>query len=68
MPNGPNLSEKSKDNSPTISHNHAMYAGPCVNQKLSSALMQLRFVPKVLIFDLKKAFLQIGLNESDLNK
>lgn len=58
----PNLSDRFKDNSPRISHNQAMHAGPCVNQKLPSSLMQLRFDPKVLIFDLRKVFLQIGLN------
>ena len=33
-----NLSEKNESH-PTISHNQAMYSGPCINQKLSVALI-----------------------------
>ena len=45
-----------------------MHAGPFINQKLTIAMMLLRFNPKLLCFDFKKAFLQIQLIESDQNK
>lgn len=57
-----NLNDKSKD---TLSHNQCMYSGPCLNQKLTTALLLLRFGKNLLCFDLKKAFLQIQLRESD---
>ena len=60
-----NLSDKSDKG---ISHNQAMYSGPCMNQKLSTSLILLRFDEKLLCFDLAKAFLQIELPESDKNK
>lgn len=62
-----NMCEKT-NNGNAISHNQAMFAGPCVNQKLTVALILLRFDPKLLCFDLKKAFLQIELQESDRDK
>ena len=37
------LSETNYKKRLSLSHNQAMFAGPCLNQKLSSALMQLRF-------------------------
>ena len=45
-----------------------MWAGPCINQKLSTALLLLRFDSHLLCFDLKKAFQQIALNETDQSK
>ena len=63
-----NLCQKSDTNSVTISHNMAMHSGPCLNQKLTGALMLLRFDRKLLVFDLCKAFCQIQLPESDQNK
>ena len=48
-----------------ISHNQAMLSGPNLNRKLSTALISLRFDPFLLCFDLKKAFLQIELEECD---
>ena len=48
-----------------ISHNQAMLSGPSLNRKLSTALISLRFNKFLLCFDLKKAFLQIELNEID---
>ena len=48
-----------------ISHNQAMLSGPSLNRKLSTALLSLRFNKFLLCFDLKKAFLQIELNEID---
>ena len=52
----------------TISHNQAIHSGPCLNQKLSTAFINLRFDKYLLIFDLKKAFNQITLSECDANK
>lgn len=49
----------------TISHNQAMLSGPSLNRKLSTALISLRFNQYLLCFDLKKAFLQIELEELD---
>ena len=63
-----NLCEKQNDGSPSISHNQAMWAGRCINQKLSTALLLLRFDSHLLCFDLKKAFQQIALNETDQSK
>ncbi|XP_068224998.1 uncharacterized protein [Palaemon carinicauda] len=63
-----NLCEKQSNGSPSISHNQAMWAGPCINQKLSTALLLLRFDSHLLCFDLKKAFQQIALNETDQSK
>ena len=62
-----NLCEKFNDER-NISHNQAMLSGPCLNQKLSVALLLLRFDEKLLCFDLKKAFLQIELPEIDQNR
>ncbi|XP_068219223.1 LOW QUALITY PROTEIN: uncharacterized protein [Palaemon carinicauda] len=52
----------------TVSHNQAIHPGPSLNQKLSSALLHLRFGSKIFCFDLKKAFNQIALRPSDQNK
>ena len=62
-----NLAEKfGKAN--CISHNQAMHAGPNMNQKLTTALILLRFDPYLLCFDLKRAFLQVALPECDQEK
>ena len=62
-----NLSEKS--NPPyTLSHNQISHHGYSCNQKLTSALLHLRFGEKMLTFDAKKAFCQIGLREEDANR
>ena len=63
-----NLCEKGSKLSKGVSHNQAMFSGPCLNQKLVTSLLLLRFDSKVLAFDLKKAFLQIALSESDQSK
>ena len=63
-----NLSEREKGKSASLSHNQAMFAGPTLNQKISSALLHLRFGKYLLTFDLKKAFNQLVLNESDQSK
>jgi len=61
-----NLCDKSPPNN--LSHNQVMFSGPCLNQKLSDALIMLRFDEKLMCFDLQKAFLQIKLPIEDQNK
>ncbi|XP_068200128.1 uncharacterized protein [Palaemon carinicauda] len=61
-----NLQESFKKLS--LSHNQCMYAGPNLNQKLSSAFLNIRFVEKFLIFDLKKAFNMLALSEIDQSR
>ena len=63
-----NLSEKDPNQPTTISHNQAIYAGPSLNQKISSALIHLRFDEKICCFDIKKAFNNISLDEVDQNR
>ena len=60
-----NLCEKDPDKPLTLSHNQTILTGPCLNRKLSTALLQLRFDKYLLCFDIKKAFLQIALNSID---
>ena len=60
-----NLSEPEPTKPMTVSHNQAMLPGPCLNKKLSTTLLQLKFDKHVLVFDIKKAFLQIQLPDSD---
>ena len=62
-----NLSENFPNNK-VVSNNMAMHSGPTINSKLTTSLILLRFDPKLLIFDLKKAFCQIQLKVSDQNK
>lgn len=52
----------------TVSHNQAMMSGPCLNHKLATTIMKLRFDKNLICFDLKKAFLQIELPLSDQAK
>ena len=52
----------------SLSHNQCMYPGPPLNQKLSSALLHLRFDEKLLTYDLKKAFNMLSLGEGDQAK
>ena len=63
-----NLCEKDPNKIATFSHNQTIEPGPCMYSKLSTSLLQLRFDEKVLIYDLKKAFNQIQLNEEDANR
>ncbi|XP_068226421.1 uncharacterized protein [Palaemon carinicauda] len=63
-----NICENDPSRPLTVSHNQAMLAGPCLNKKVSTTILQLRFDSHVLCFDLKKAFLQIVLPESDQQK
>ena len=52
----------------TVSRNQAMHSGPSLNQKLSSAILHLRFDSKLLTFDLSKAFNMIQLSVEDSTK
>ena len=52
----------------TLSNNQCMDAGPCLNSKITTSILQSRFDKYVLIFDLVKAFLSVGLSEEDSNK
>ena len=45
-----------------------MLPGPCLNHKITNALMLLRFDSLLMVFDLKKAFLTIKLPERDQNR
>lgn len=51
-----NLSERDETGSVSVSHNQAIHPGPCLNQKLTTALIQLRFDSHLICYDLKKAF------------
>ena len=63
-----NLTEVNPELPSTVSHNQAILSGPKMNQKLSSALLLLRFDRYLLIYDLVKAFLMIGMNEADQSR
>lgn len=63
-----NLKENDGSKSLTVSHNQAIHSGPCLNQKLGSAILHLRFDENLLCFDLCKAFNQIALNDVDANR
>lgn len=51
-----------------LSHNQVIHAGPSLNQKITTAILNLRFGSKLLVYDLKKAFLQIQLREIDSSR
>ena len=59
------LSNLNEEGANSISHNQAMMSGPSLNRKLLTALLLLRFNSHLLCFDIKKAFLQIELEEID---
>ena len=63
-----NLAGRDADKAVTLSNNQCMLAGPCLNTKISTSLIQLRFDKYLLCFDLVKAFLQIALKEEDQNR
>mgnify|MGYP000654560869 CR=1 FL=1 len=52
----------------TVSHNESMYSGPCLNAKLATSLINVRFGKNLLCFDIKKAFNNLSLSEEDSNK
>lgn len=49
----------------SVSHNQAMLPGPCLNNKITTSLIFLRFDKFLLTFDIRKAFLNIALPEHD---
>ena len=61
-----NLCEKNP-NAISVSNNQAMLAGPCLNHKISTSVMLLRFDSYLILFDIKEAFLNIELREMDSN-
>lgn len=63
-----NLCEKNKNGVISMSHNQVIHPGPCLNPKITTALMHLRFDETLLCYDLKKAFLSIALSEEDSNR
>ncbi|XP_068214776.1 uncharacterized protein [Palaemon carinicauda] len=63
-----NLGESVDGRPLTVTHNQAMHPGPNLNQKLSTAFMNLRFGSKLLCYDIKKAFNQVALTEEDQSK
>ena len=56
------------DRSSTVSHNVAIDSGPSLNRKISSAIILMRFYRKLVIYDIVKAFLAIGLQVKDSKK
>ena len=63
-----NLCQSDKQNKMSFSHNQLIHSSPPLNQKITTALLQLRFGEKLLCVDLKKDFLRIALNEIDFNR
>ena len=63
-----NLCENKPSKVKTISHNQAMFSGPNINQKITTALLNLRFGENLLCFNLQRAFHQLALNEIDSNR
>ena len=63
-----NLCERSKTKPNSVSHNNALLPGPCLNNKMTTALILSRFDKFILIFDIQKAFLNIELRECDQNR
>ena len=63
-----NICERDLSKPATVSHNQSIHSGPCLNHKIASALLHLRFGSMLLCFDIKKAFNQIELNPSDQNR
>ena len=59
---------KKSNGSVAMSHNQVIQPGPCLNHKITDALIHLRFDDKLLCYDLQKAFLQIQSRPEDSNK
>jgi len=60
-----NICQKDPTLPTTFNHNQCITAGPSINKKVSTSILQLRFDAKLVCFDLVKAFLQLGLFPSD---
>ena len=52
----------------SVSNNQAMLSGPCLNHKITTSVTLLRFDSHLLLFDIKKAFLNIELGDIDKNR
>ena len=63
-----NICEKDPSKPLTVNHNQAMYAGPCLNKKIASLFLHLRFDFYLLCFDISKAFNNLALSEIDSNR
>ena len=63
-----NLCEKTASEPYAVSNNQAMLVGPCLNHKITTSILLLRFDTKLILFDIKKAFLNISLRETDQNR
>lgn len=61
-----NLCERG--NGTNLSHNQISMPGPQLNAKLTIALTLLRFNKYLFIYDLEKAYLQLGLRDCDSDK
>ena len=61
-----NLKEKTPNTS--FSHNQSLLPGPQMNRPIEVSLTLLRFNKNLLIYDLKKAFLQLKLTSEDSNR
>ena len=65
----PTQSEKTGDSGlPAFSNNQCILPGPNLNRKITTAVHNLRFGKYLLTYDLRKAFLNIELPESDKDK
>ena len=64
----PNQKQSSRDGTQWFSNNQCILPGPNLNTKISTAVQFLRFDKYLLIYDLKKAFLNIELPETDQEK
>lgn len=62
-----NLAESNAEMA-SVSNNQAMLPGPCLNHSIASSVMLLRFDTYMVLFDIKKAFLNIELKETDKNR
>lgn len=63
-----NLCQKNLNGNVSVSHNQAIYPGPNLNQKITSALLHLRFGSHILCFDICKAFNNLALDDIDSNR
>ena len=63
-----NLAEKSPHHRTTVTHNAAVYPGPCLNRKLFTAFLLLRFDRFLVCYDIVKAFFSVGIPETSQNR
>uniref|UniRef100_A0A914HXT2 DUF5641 domain-containing protein n=3 Tax=Globodera rostochiensis TaxID=31243 RepID=A0A914HXT2_GLORO len=60
-------SAKPKTNPGAPSLNDCLYTGPLLLKELTGVLLRFRRMPRVLLADIEKAFLQLGVREQDRN-